>query len=150
MVFGNFVPCTDRQKSVTLIDNPQQLSPKFFLCIHGDREFRRSWCSALGSSFYGQKKKKKNSATPPDKYVYLSKEAVRWQEPQDCKSSVLHRSTGRMLRKGEKSRASSLISGLPGWGGCHVPGAWTGLGPTAKLGWLTQPGGVPLVDPFKG
>ena len=91
---------------------------------------------------------KKNSATPPHKYVYLSQEAARWQQPQEGKSSVLHRSIDKMVRKGEQSSAYSLISDLPDLGCYHVPGAWTGLGPTAELGWLTQPGGVPLVDTF--
>ena len=92
-------------------------------------------------------KKKKKSATPPHKYIYLSQEAVRWQ-PQDGKSSVLHCSIDKMVWKGEKGSAYSLISDLPDLECHHVPGAWTGLGPTAELGWLTQPGGMPLVDPF--
>ena len=38
-----------------------------------------------------------------------------------------------MIREGEKSGAYSLISALPDLGCYHVPEAWTGLGPTAKL-----------------
>ena len=51
-----------------------------------------------------------------------------------------------MVRKGEKSSAYFLID-LPDLGCYHVPGqAWV---PLLNWGWLTQPGRVPLVDPFK-
>ena len=53
-------------------------------------------------------------------------------------------------RKRRESSVFSLISGLPGLGCYHVPGAWTGLGPTAKLEVTDTPGRVPLVGDFKG
>lgn len=69
-----------------------------------------------------------------------------WQHSQDCKSSVLRCSIDKMVRKGEKSSAYFLID-LPDLGCYHVPGqAWV---PLLNWGWLTQPGRVPLVDPFK-
>ena len=53
-----------------------------------------------------------------------------------------------MVRKGEKSSAYFLLSDLPDLGCYHIPGAWTGLGPTAELGVADTAWQGPLVWPF--
>jgi len=56
-----------------------------------------------------QKKKKRERDIPPHKYVCLSQEAVRGQKPGDCKSSVLHGSIDKMVKRRGKLCALSYL-----------------------------------------
>ena len=97
-----------------------------------------------------KKKKKKKSDIPPHKYVCLSQEAVRGQKPRDCKSSVLHGSIDKMVKRRGKLCPLSYLR--PPWLGMLSRSLEPGQAsvPLGNRGWLTQPGRVPLVDPLKG
>ena len=58
---------------------------------------------------YMAKKKKREREMPPHKYVFLSQEAVRGQKPGDCKSSVLHGSIDKMVKRRGKLCALSYL-----------------------------------------
>ena len=100
------------------------------------------------SHLYMAKKLKRD--IPPHKYVCLSQEAVRWQKPRDCKSRVLHGSIDKMVKRGGKLCLLSYLR--PPWLGLLSRPLEPGQAsvPLVNRGWLTQPGRVPLVDPFKG
>ena len=110
------VPRTYTQKSVSLGEKPQKLSPTFPLCIH--RKLYLTYIihqdlmlTTLFDLLWQKKKPKRVDIS--DRYVIPESGGYIWQWSEHCKSAILQHNIGMILKRRKKKQCLLYSSRLP-------------------------------------